>query len=1049
MILVVDGQRIYNYEYQEPLPIATNSLGFLDIEFRLSEEWDGYICTAQFVQHKENGTDFVASKVLYNNHVTFPDGIVPGVLEISLFGYKAGEAERGTTFPYIQPVYRSGFTSTEATPIPPTPDLYSQFLESFETTKQSIENDKQTVQNASKDAITAKDYAVEAAKTAVAVAEAAQSYLNSIKPNTEQAIAGIQTEGNTQRSSVTSTGDAQNQRIMDTGAEQSRALSAQGDVEQRKVIAAGDEQVSRVTNAGNGAVESVTLEKTNAINDVQSTKTDAVNSVESAKTIAVEAVKSAESVAIQNIGTGVDDTLSISGKAADAKKTGDSISSLKSDLADCKLSESNLYTEISDDFDYGDFTFGKPNNPSESINTSVTYVGTIYANLKKGMVVKSLSTEYDYTVAKVSDNKFVGWKAKGNDTVIEEEATYVICVRSNIYAPFSTVVQDVKRNFKIQSIYHTLKYVDEYRFNVKEYGAVGDGTTGDSFAIQKVLDIAKTEGNVCVYFPKGTYYIESTLQYYPNTEIIMHPEAIILRDEKVSPILTNSPICGDDVPCYSNGYLRLNGGTFKGVYPSGNTVYRLICLQCGKLSELTIENVSFIDACAGNHLLDISGCNNVTIRHNKIIGMHLQQSLRPTTPNGDEGHVAALEMIQLDVGKGLGVGVNPPYDLIPTKNVVIEDNEFMANPDNAESVLYRPIGIHMNPYDGYYYENIRINDNSFKDILGRCIGISGVRLVEICRNTFESELPMVDDLIKLSMFMGTLARDSHNINIEDNKATMQSDTYNFFAVYTGGSTAKYMSNLRIVQNYAPNLAITLENTKNSYLMLNTVSNVDYSIRCEGIIENETFDKGSAISNPLYGRKIGALGDSLTYGHTLGTDKVWVAKIAERNGMIAYNYGQNGNPLASTENVQGMVERYAAMVDGLDYITVEGGANDMNEGIPIGTNTDTSIYTFKGAINTLIDGLRAKYPTAHIIFMTNWKRGYSGELTYVEAMKEVCALKGIPCKDNYHTSGIDFTDTNQSQYFDLGIVDGGSANKHFSEAGNEFISWGIEAFLKSC
>ena len=333
MILVVDGQRIYNYEYQEPPPIASNSLGFIDIEFRLSEEWDGYICTAQFVQHKEDGTDFIASKALYNNHVTFPDGIIPGVLEISLFGYKAGEAERGTTFPYIQPVHRSGFTSTEATPIPPTPDLYSQFLESFEATKQSIENNKQIVQNASKDAITARDDAVKAAKIAVAAAKDIQSNLDLIKSNAEQAITDIQTEGNTQRSSVTSTGDAQNQRVIDTGAEQLRALSTQGDIEQRKVIAAGDEQVSRVTNAGNSAVESVTLEKTNAINDVQNTKTEAVNSVESAKTEAVNSIKSAESAAIQNIGTGVDDTLSISGKAADAKRTGDSINALKDDTA--------------------------------------------------------------------------------------------------------------------------------------------------------------------------------------------------------------------------------------------------------------------------------------------------------------------------------------------------------------------------------------------------------------------------------------------------------------------------------------------------------------------------------------------------------------------------------------------------------------------------------------------------------------------------------------------------------------------------------------------
>lgn len=55
--------------------------------------------------------------------------------------------------------------------------------------------------------------------------------------------------------------------------------------------------------------------------------------IETAGTEAVNSVKSAESAAIQNIGTGVDDTLSISGKAADAKKTGNSISTLKDDLA--------------------------------------------------------------------------------------------------------------------------------------------------------------------------------------------------------------------------------------------------------------------------------------------------------------------------------------------------------------------------------------------------------------------------------------------------------------------------------------------------------------------------------------------------------------------------------------------------------------------------------------------------------------------------------------------------------------------------------------------
>lgn len=429
MILVVDGQRIYNYEYQEPQPIATNSLGFIDIEFRLSEEWEGYICTAQFVQHKENGTDFIASKVLYNNHVTFPDGIIPGVLEISLFGYKAGEAERGTTFPYIQPVYRSGFTSTEATPIPPTPDLYSQFLESFETTKQSIENDKQLVQNASKDAITARDSAVKAAESA-----------KSSEQNAIKTLEAIETAGETQISNVQSEGVTQISSVKNAGNEQSRALSAQGDVEQRKVIAAGDEQVSRVTNAGNDAVESVTLEKTNAVNSVQSTKVEAVNSVETAKTSAVDAVKSAESTAIQNIGTGVDDTLSISGKAADAKKTGDSISSLKDDLAEQSsriIVTGNLYNH--DTISVGKYiTAGGNSGNNDNYNlTDFIHVnpekGTIYSYLVKDDKTHITLKSMRYFVFFDKNKKYISGIENTNKANIPENA---ISVRITIPASY-------------------------------------------------------------------------------------------------------------------------------------------------------------------------------------------------------------------------------------------------------------------------------------------------------------------------------------------------------------------------------------------------------------------------------------------------------------------------------------------------------------------------------------------------------------------------------------------------------------------------------------
>jgi len=46
--------------------------------------------------------------------------------------------------------------------------------------------------------------------------------------------------------------------------------------------------------------------------------------------------------------------------------------------------------------------------------------------------------------------------------------------------------------------------------NVKSYGAIGDGTTDDTTAINAAITAAGTDGTV--FFPKGTYLVSSTLQ---------------------------------------------------------------------------------------------------------------------------------------------------------------------------------------------------------------------------------------------------------------------------------------------------------------------------------------------------------------------------------------------------------------------------------------------------------------------------------------------------------------------------------------------------------
>ena len=206
-----------------------------------------------------------------------------------------------------------------------------------------------------------------------------------------------------------------------------------------------------------------------------------------------------------------------------------------------------------------------------------------------------------------------------------------------------------------------------------------------------------------------------------------------------------------------------------------------------------------------------------------------------------------------------------------------------------------------------------------------------------------------------------------------------------------------------------------------------------------------------------GKVLVALGDSLFHGNKLGNGATWINKLGETCGMTVYNHGINGNTLAlNTINQKHppMCVRYAAMEEGADYVVVLGGANDKRLDVPIGENGDTDPHTFKGALNTLISGLSAKYPKAKFLFLTNYNRwpgknalGIS-DLAYVDAMLEVCAKYAIPCFDNYRASGISFQNPAQLPWIDEGIELGIGANHHFSHEAYEWLTNKYEKLLEA-
>ena len=65
-------------------------------------------------------------------------------------------------------------------------------------------------------------------------------------------------------------------------------------------------------------------------------------------------------------------------------------------------------------------------------------------------------------------------------------------------------------------------------FNVKSYGATGNGTTDDTTAINKALLAANAAGGGVVFVPTGTYLTSAPLVIYSNTAMQFNPLATIL-----------------------------------------------------------------------------------------------------------------------------------------------------------------------------------------------------------------------------------------------------------------------------------------------------------------------------------------------------------------------------------------------------------------------------------------------------------------------------------------------------------------------------------------
>lgn len=180
---------------------------------------------------------------------------------------------------------------------------------------------------------------------------------------------------------------------------------------------------------------------------------------------------------------------------------------------------------------------------------------------------------------------------------------------------------------------------------------------------------------------------------------------------------------------------------------------------------------------------------------------------------------------------------------------------------------------------------------------------------------------------------------------------------------------------------------------------------------------------------LEGLAINFLGDSITEGHgTTGLDKVFHQIIKEKYNMKrAYNYGVGGTRIArqlvpelvNTKWDMTFELRAEIMDRNADAVVVFGGTNDYGHGdAPFGTLDSEDIYTFCGALNSLIKKLKKDFAGKKIIFMTPIHRLCETDPSrpdskiladYVNAMRAICKKHEVDVIDLFKINPLDPAD----------------------------------------